>query len=350
MPEEKKLFPSYNIYAPSDLSKRWFVYWYEGKKRIKKYGNINSYQTATGRKKAAKAIIKALKAEASRRMSKTEDSVRDFIRNHSPNWSQKTREQYQSIANILFDYLAGHELTQDLIEAFLLEIRKTRHPTTYNKYVSLSKRLLTAAGYDFIFEDIKKVKASSTPARYFQPHQAKRLLTAIEKDHEQLALFVRFIYYCFIRPGELRMLKAEDVLLEDGQIRIPGEISKNRKTQFVAIPNQFLSHLAPLYEMAPGDYIFPSTLHPTKPVSINYMYNHHRAFLKDMNFGNGYSLYSWKHTGAVAAAKAGISVKELQLQLRHHSLDETDRYLRQMGVRDLSNLKERFPGITNKKR
>ncbi|MCX6269628.1 MAG: hypothetical protein NTU44_00125 [Bacteroidetes bacterium] len=42
-----------------------------------------------------------------------------------------------------------------------------------------------------------------------------------------------------------------------------------------------------------------------------------------------------KHTGAVEASKY-IPVKDLQMQLRHHSLDQVDAYLRQMkavGVR-----------------
>ena len=64
------------------------------------------------------------------------------------------------------------------------------------------------------------------------------------------------------------------------------------------------------------------------------MTNRHCAILKLLNFGKGYQMYSWKHTGAVAAVKAGIGVKELQIQLRHHSLDETDKY-EEYKVKDL---------------
>ena len=56
-------------------------------------------------------------------------------------------------------------------------------------------------------------------------------------------------------------------------------------------------------------------------------------------------LYSWKHTGAVMAVKAGIHIKQLQIQLRHHSLDQVDQYLRDLGVSDLSDLARSFPGI-----
>lgn len=70
-----------------------------------------------------------------------------------------------------------------------------------------------------------------------------------------------------------------------------------------------------------------------------------RLIRKIFGFGKGYTLYSWKHTGAIQAVKAGIGVKELQIQLRHHSLDMVNQYLRQMGVWDLGQLQEKFPGL-----
>jgi integrase len=76
------------------------------------------------------------------------------------------------------------------------------------------------------------------------------------------------------------------------------------------------------------------------------MYRAHARILKDLRFGKGYTLYSWKHTGAIAVAKSGrVGVKELQIQLRHHSLDQTDQYLRQMGVQDLGRLQAHFPTV-----
>jgi hypothetical protein len=47
----------------------------------------------------------------------------------------------------------------------------------------------------------------------------------------------------------------------------------------------------------------------------------------------------------VTLAKAGASLKEIQLQMRHHSVEQTDQYLRQMGVKDLGRLKSNFPTI-----
>ena len=347
MQGEKKVFPvpTFRVYAPEDLTKRWFVYWYEGRKRRKKYGDINQEPTAEARMKAVRQLINQLKAEIIRRVSKTEDTLQGYMQANATRWRPRTGEQYNSTVNVLLEYLAGRELTQALLEAFLESILISRHPTTYNKYIDILRRIFRGAGLYFDFDSIERAKANSTPARYFQRHQAKILLRRIDEADPELGLFVRFLYYCFIRPKELRMLRVGDVLLEEGEIRVPGEVSKNTKTQFVVIPAPFLPALNFLYEKQPGDFIFPARRDASKPISKNQMYERHKRILDGLNFGDGYTLYSWKHTGAVMAAKAGISIKELQLQLRHHSLDETDKYLRQMGVKDLGKLRENFPRI-----
>lgn len=351
MSEEKKLFPSvsYRIYSPEDLSKKWFVYWYEGSKRCRKYGDVNQAKTYAKRMELAKDLVRQLKRENRRHISKTEQAVRQYLEQNMNTWKKKTQEQYVSNANVFFDFLDGRELTETLIKEFLQGIKNTRHATTYNKYRASLKRLFDAVGATYLMEDIKPIKAIKTPARYFQTYQAKRLIRHIEAIDEDLCLFIKFVYYCFIRPGELRRLQVGDLLMDDKEIRVPGDKSKNKKTEYVAIPEVFFPEIEPYFYASPGEYLFSSPNDPTKPIGQSTMYRRHKKILKELNFGDGYSLYSWKHTGAVAAAKAGVGMKELQLQLRHHSLDQTDQYLRQMGIRDVERLRHNFPRIGERK-
>lgn len=95
----------------------------------------------------------------------------------------------------------------------------------------------------------------------------------------------------------------------------------------------------------PNEYVFKGHKY-MKPMGENTMGDRHRKLLKELNFDTKrYKVYSWKHTGAVMAVKAGVHVKQLQIQLRHHSLDQVDEYLRQLGVSDLGDLRANFPGI-----
>mgnify|MGYP000211543998 CR=1 FL=1 len=349
MPEEKKLFVrngvTYKVYAPVDLSKRWYVHYRNNGKRIRHYGDIKKYPTYSTRMAAAIRLIEELAISRAPQISDIHAKILEQVERKRPFWRPSTYQQYCSIVKLFFEYVGGREPTGVLIAEFFVHLRTIRHPTTYNKYLMHLKQLFNAVGVYGRFAGIEKVKNEKTPLRYFQPHQIKRLKVHILDTDPQLWQFVQFIYFCFIRPKELRFLRASDILLEEEKIFIPGNISKNRKNQYITIPDSFVPSLQWIYDLSPASYLFPSPMDPTKPIGRNTMYHRHKKFLTQLNFGPYYSLYSWKHTGAVAAAKAGISVKELQIQLRHHSLDETDKYLRQMGVRDLVHLKSKFPEI-----
>lgn len=73
--------------------------------------------------------------------------------------------------------------------------------------------------------------------------------------------------------------------------------------------------------------------------------NDYTQFYKTISggFSNRFSLYSWKHTGAVRCVKSGMSLKSLQLQMRHHSLDQLNEYLRELGVLQMEDIKNDFP-------
>ena len=49
--------------------------------------------------------------------------------------------------------------------------------------------------------------------------------------------------------------------------------------------------------------------------------------------------------GAILACQFGMKVKALQLMLRHHSLEETDKYLWQLGIFDMMNEVVKYGGI-----
>lgn len=346
MAEEKKIVPVYQVYRPVDLSKKWFVYWYEGAVRQRKYGSINKYHTAKEREAEALRLIAALEqlhvatpaGHIMQRLYAHLDSRRHQMR-------QKSYYTYRSKINTLATWLGSREPTAELMCDFFKELRAQRHNTTYNTYRQKLRQLFAEIGEGHLVQEVSRgAKETRTPARYFQPYQIRRLTPHLQAD-PTLWLFVQFIYYCFIRPGELRWLRAGDVLLEEKRILVRGEISKNKKTEYIAIPEPFLTDLKFVRAMSPNDLLFPSPDNLTAPIGINTMSTRHRKILKALGFNYAYKLYSWKHTGAVMAVKAGIPLKELQMQLRHHSLDQVNEYLRQMGVQDMRSLQERFPSI-----
>lgn len=56
--------------------------------------------------------------------------------------------------------------------------------------------------------------------------------------------------------------------------------------------------------------------------------------VEKLKMKKNFTLYSWKHTGVVNAYHAGIDIKSIQMQCRHHSIQQTDTYLKSLGFTD----------------
>lgn len=352
MPKEKKIFAfngvQFKLYAPDDLSRNWYLEWYDGTKRFKKYGNINGADTFMGRYQRAEALAKQLSLKLTDLKSVSVGKVHDYIVRMDGRYAPSTYMNIKGITNQFVKFLGNREVTRLNVEAFFSELEKTHHATTYNEYRMWIGRTLSDLEMHGMLVNVKRKKTTKTPQRYFQKHHIKKLRDYMTANEPELWLFVQFIFYCFIRPGrELPHLRAGDFFMEERQILMRAEITKNRKNQYIGIPEPLFAQLDFIYDMKETDYIFPGRHRADKPVGRNTMATLHAKILKELGFGKGYSLYSWKHTGAVEAVRNGASVNDLKIQLRHYSLAETDMYLRQLGVKDISKLMENFPDLNS---
>lgn len=114
----------------------------------------------------------------------------------------------------------------------------------------------------------------------------------------------------------------------------------------VRIPNQLLKILLErkIHTYPQNYFLFGKEGKPgAKLCGINHFSRKHLDILRKMGYSTDYSLYSWKHIGVVSAVLAGINLKELQLQLRHHSLDQVQEYLKHLEVMDSEALRDKFP-------
>ena len=348
MGSEKKVFPEFKICGPADMSADWYVEWYSPQgKRNKRRTGINQHQTPAERRAAAEQLIEQIKKEMVPEQSPAEVRAREWLEDFRYTVRKKTFYAYRGKIDDVFDFLQGHAPTPSLLADYFRAKRRELHPTTYNKYLEqLGKVFREIDLPGDLLAGIQPLRAKSVPDRYYQRQQKLRLKRLISKEDPELWLFIQFIYYTLMRPNsELRMLQVMHLMLDEGKIFIPGTISKNRDSEYVAIPPIFLPTVREQYQYgAASDYLFPSRVVEDQPVSYNNMYARHRKYLKQLRFPNGYTLYSWRHTGAVNAIQNGVSVKDLQLQMRHKSLDQTDQYLRQMGVQQMRTI-ERFPEL-----
>ncbi|MDR0872236.1 MAG: tyrosine-type recombinase/integrase [Prevotellaceae bacterium] len=284
------------------------------------------------------------------------DSRTEFLR-------RKTRLTYSSKVTCFlewaqmkgFDKMLANDFTVEQAERFLayLQAKRGVGNTTRNCYMLLMRSLWdTMKKHSIVesnvWEKIDKVREERMGMLPFKSAQKQRIKAYLLEHDPELWLFVQFEYYCFIRPGELRCLTINAIDLDEGTILVDAHTSKNKKSEYVIIPPPLWEYLKKIQinYYNPNYYIFSKSGQPgEEQYGYNTMYERHRRVLRTLGYNNRYSLYSWKHTGACDAIRAGVKIKELQIQLRHADLQTTDIYLRSIGIKDLDDLREKFPEL-----
>ena len=245
------------------------------------------------------------------------------------------------------------KLSTDICKSFLdnIILEKLQSNNTYNSYITLFKSyfdVYVCQKKVIInpFAPFKKLAKQSTSAAYFNKDLISKIKAKATVQDTQLWLFIQFIYYCFIRPKELRDLQIKHIKFDTQQICIPALISKNKKTGYVAIPTILYESIKLWEGLNENYFLFGKNNAPSEvQIGINDMKNRHRKILNELQIGGDYKLYGWKHTGAVNFTRAGGNLKDLQMQLRHHSLDQVNQYMASMMAVESDFIKNSFPSI-----
>jgi integrase len=140
---------------------------------------------------------------------------------------------------------------------------------------------------------------------------------------KQLLLFIRMIYFTLSRPKELSFLKVGHIQMEFRQMLIAGDEAKTCVEKYVGINNE----LAKVIEESgilnyPHEYfVFTSEGKPGQvKVGVNYFTKRFRTYLNDLGFkkiNSRYTLYSFKHSGAIQLYRKTKDISIVQRQCRH---------------------------------
>ena len=334
------------------LDKPWYVEFHLNGKRIRRHGEINHYHSVKGRRRAAEELRQQLIDKYGRAMLSSKLTDKELLfetinqKAHEKSWRVKTVRGHKSMLKMFFQFLEKENFNKHDIERFFTHLARTKHQTTYHNYWIKINMMLKFINRGHYMTDVPKGSANYTPKKYFQKHQRKKLIAYIKERDKQLYLAICLMYYAALRPKELRLLKAKDIYFDQEVIFIDGKIAKTGNQRYVPIAAALWPELEQFKDSNPNDYLFPSVWKLNAPIGENTFSTRHREILKKLNFGEGYALYSWRHTAAVDGYKAGIPLKELQILFDHHSLDQFDQYLRQLGVKDLQHFKSKMPSLT----
>lgn len=369
------ILPKVNTYG-KDISKRWFVYYSfidpsTGKmKRFKYYKGINERDTVKKRISYIYGVKTRIKKKILSGWNPFDEHEQVSYTNHleykgkdnSVSGSPKSLEFYLSkfleatncrpatytsyksklryfekyIKTVKRGCVFPYSITRDNADGFVQYLKTERklQNKTINDYTVLMKAFFAylvkqGACRDNVFSEIKKLKEYPKRPRIYTRDIIEKVVKVLKSDDPQMYMAVQIMFNCFIRPGELRLLKICDIDFENGSITIPAGVSKVGKQRVVVLPNHLLDQIRKsFYGIYPKEYfIIGKAGRPAiKNVGRNYMYYKFVDIKKKLGMSKEYILYAWKHTGMVELKRSGADWLAVRNQAGHSSLDQTIAY------------------------
>jgi site-specific recombinase XerD len=305
--------------------------------------------------------------QGKRKLKETKFDIRHFLNQYfeakRPDLRVKTYQTYLAKVRIFLSWLENHEqdkihprfLTDEMATLFCENLSQKRRVgnKSHNAYLQtmssiweyfLKRRIVEYNPW----KQVSKKRYISTSQRPFTMEQSEKIVAFLKQTNPWLLFFCEFQYHTLIRPGsEQSQIRISDIDFYTQELVIRAEISKNKKTQRVAIPDQLWLKVKEfkLHDY-PGDYFVFGKISPSpEKAGRDHFSKLFRKVLTHLQIGSGWSMYSWKHTMNQRAAMAGIPLKELQIQNRHHSLDQMDEYMKGLTVRDAKSLFTSIPNM-----
>ncbi len=184
---------------------------------------------------------------------------------------------------------------------------------------------------------LKNNPVLSIPVKRAKPKRRKVLSTAelniVFNNPEILPaqrLYYRMMFYTLIRPLELCKLRVKDINLRELIVVVPGEISKNGKTQAVGLQEHLALELANHMRNADQeDFVFSRDEFKCGPLEMDRkkVSDGWAKLRKKYELNADAQLYSLKDSGITAMIQAKIDPLQVRDQARHHDISITNTYM-----------------------
>lgn len=342
--------------ANNDLQRQWFVYYYYQHPETRDMYRFRRWiskriKTKTGRRKKAQEIISLVNTKLKMgwnpfskeeiRLTGISEAITNIVKLKEATTGKRSAQTYRSIAKIFLKYLSeknldkigieemNYSIAQDFMDKAIL--KEDISNRTYNNRITALRTIFNQlVKREYLvhnpFIKVDKLPEPETEINAYSSSDLKQIKEVLPNYNFNLYVITNLIFYCFIRPSEIVRLQFKHVLWDYGIITLPGTKTKNKKSSVVGIPDEMINNLKDWNRNYPQNhYMFSTRLEPgTKEIAPTRIAEAWKVFAEENNITN--HIYDFKHTGNGMASDLGIPLRDLQLQNRHSSLDETQAY------------------------
>lgn len=176
-----------------------------------------------------------------------------------------------------------------------------------------------------------------------------RLSTYLNERHRHYLLACYILYYCFIRPKEIALIKLEHISLYRKTIFIPADNSKNDKPGVITLPRKVIELMLDLdvFKNPSSYYLFSHNFMPGADHVDNKRFRDFwgRTVRTELKFPSAYKFYSLKDSGITNLLRdTKVDALSVRDQARHSSILITDAYTPH-DIQEANSLIESHEGI-----
>jgi integrase len=246
------------------------------------------------------------------------------------------QQQLKTFAAYLQNDIYLHELSESQIVDFLDNMFIERKVTAYtrNHYLLTIRVFLRFCVQKNYIQtnpaaNITNEKNGQKRREIIPDETLKEIFKYLEVNGQDFYLLACWLLYaCFIRPSEICGLKISNINFQNQTIFIPAEISKNKKSQVVTIPQNVADFILRLRVWTyPQDfYIVGKDYKPSaKKITEKNLRSFWLKLRKILQFSDKYQFYSLKDTGITRMLNI-LNIAEVRDQARHSNISITDVY------------------------
>ena len=324
----------------------YFKYQESDEKRTTKQIRLGKYPSITLAEARAKALeLERLRdrgedlqlATAKQKAITFKDVADEWIEKEQSKSLVSTKKQIGRVKNHLIFYLGSKEITalkrRDYMQVIeQIQARETKkgltHETSERTFRLLRKILDLAVnkGYiehnptrDIIFNDTFKTSSNNHYKAITEPKKLKELLRAMQDYQGSFCTKQALIFgvHTFLRSANVRELKWQYIDFENDLITFPAEAMKLREIFYIPVSKQVKKLLKTMLEHKRGDFVFPSGISATRPLSDSTL----NQAIKRLGFGDEMVFHGLRTTASTLLNENiknhGFSSDVIELCLDH---------------------------------
>jgi len=241
--------------------------------------------------------------------------------------SKNTIKTYSGIIKKFLEFLINNgiiitdtksindSLDKNLILKFLAEIKvkKKLDSNSLRLYVRAISSFLKFLDNESLAKNIKAPKVDKRLPKFITYDELNKLLENANNYRDKL--IIKFLFYTGVRVSELIKIKKNDIIFEEGFVKVYG---KGGKERIVPIPKELLNELKDYINKINTENIFPLSSRQVERIIKN--------VAEKAGINKKVTPHVLRHSLATTLLSKGVDIRYIQEILGHSSLNITQIY------------------------